>query len=123
MTLSLLSCKKDTTLDVGMSDDSLVALIQDMHIANALILKYKNEHKDSIGQILRNQIAEIHNISEEEIDFIMEELQRSPRKYLELEKKAVANLKELKDSLKNTPVQTAISKNSKVNKNAIEKRR
>lgn len=111
--VAFISCKKEASPDLGMSDESLVALIQDMHIANALILKYKKEHKDSVGQILRNQMAEIHNISEEEIDFIMEELQRSPRKYLELEKKAVANLKVLKDSLKTIPVQTNLSKKSK----------
>ncbi len=112
-----ISCKKNNTLDVGMSDDALVALIQDMHMANAIILKYKKEDKDSVGQLLRNQMAEIHNISEERIDFVMEELQRTPRKYLELEKKAVANLKTLKDSIKIKPAQNKPgSENAKANK-------
>lgn len=102
--ISLASCKNDTYLDIDMSDESLVALIQDMHIANAVIRKYKKENRDSIGQVLRKEMSNIHDISEERIDFVMEQLQRSPKKYLELEKLAVAGLKELKDSLKTTPV-------------------
>ena len=102
--VSLASCKKDTSLDINMSDESLVALIQDIHIANAAIRKYKKEDRDSVGQILRNEMSSIHNISEERIDFVMEQIQRSPQKYLELEKLAVNNLKILKDSLKATPL-------------------
>jgi len=108
-TIVLLSCKKDKALDVNLSDESLVALIQDMHVANTVLSYYKQMDRDSMSQLLRKEMAEIHNISEERIDFVMEQLQRSPKKYLELEKKAVENLKTIKDSLKKTPIKSKSS--------------
>lgn len=93
-----------------MPDDDIVALIQDMHISNAAIRKYKNEERDSVGQIFRRELSEIHGVSEEKIDFVLEQIQRYPKKYLELEKQAVKNLKSLKDSLKTTPIIKSESK-------------
>lgn len=120
----LASCKDESTIDLEMSDDTLVALIQDLHVANAIVLKYKNEDKDSVGQLLRDEMAKIHNISEERIDYVMEQLQRSPKKYLELEKKAVENLKILKDSLKTKPIQNqSKADNKKDDKNTQAKKR
>ena len=98
--LILSACNQDKALDVDMPDEDLVAIIQDVHIANSIIVKYKTFDRDSISQILRTQISEIHSISVEELDYVMEQVQLSPIKYLELEKKAVENLKTLKDSLK-----------------------
>lgn len=100
--LTALACTEDKSLDVNMTDESLVALIEDIHLANSLVIKYKTYERDSVNQILRAQMAEIHGVSEEGIDYVMEQLQLSPIKYLELEKKAVENLKALKDSLKSS---------------------
>jgi len=97
------SCKKEELPDIGMSDEELIALLQDMHIANTAIRKYKTDHRDSIAQILRAEMAKIHNISEERLEFVVEQIQRSPKRYLKLEKEVVTNLKALKDSLKINP--------------------
>jgi len=48
-------------------------------------------------------MAKIHNISEERLEFVVEQIQRSPKRYLKLEKEVVTNLKALKDSLKINP--------------------
>lgn len=102
--ISIGACKDDNSLEINMTDEALVALFQDIHISNAALLKYKKENRDSVAQIFRSELAEIHNISVERIDFVMEQIQRSPKRYLALEKEAVNNLKELKDSIKATPV-------------------
>lgn len=98
--LVLSSCNQDKTMDIDMSDEDVVAILQDVHVASSVVLKYNIYERDSVSQLLRSQIAEIHNISVEGIDYIMEQLQLSPAKYLALEKKAVENLKSMKDSLK-----------------------
>lgn len=98
--LILTSCNQDKTMDIDMSDEDVVAILQDLHVANSIVLKYSTYDRDSVSQILRSQIAEIHNISVEGIDYVMEQIQLSPTKYLTLEKKAVENLKSMKDSLK-----------------------
>ena len=96
----LSACNQDKPMDIDMSDEDIVAIIQDLHVANSILLKFSTYDRDSVGQILRSQTAEIHNISVEGIDYVMEQIQLSPTKYLALEKKAVENLKLMKDSLK-----------------------
>ena len=98
--LILSSCNQDKTLEIDMSDEEVVAILQDVHLANSILLRYSTHKRDSVGQILRLQIAEIHGISVEGIDYVMEQIQLSPAKYLALEKKTVENLKSMKDSLK-----------------------
>ena len=98
--LLLCACQSDKPPALDMSDEDIVALMQDVHIANTLIMKYRTFERDSVSQILRSQMAEIHGISVERIDYIMEQIQLSPAKYLKLEKLAVENLRALKDSLK-----------------------
>ena len=98
--LILSSCNQDKTMDIDMSDEDVVSILQDVHLANSILLKYRIYERDSVSQILRSQIAEIHNISVEGIDYVMEQIQLSPAKYLALEKKTVENLKSMKDSLK-----------------------
>ena len=98
------ACNQEKHLDIEMSEDDLIAILQDVHIANSIILKYRVYERDSVSQIMRSQIAEIHNISIEEFDYVMEQMQLSPARYLGFEKKAVENLKELKDSLKLTTI-------------------
>jgi|GEM_PF-344662 len=98
------SCNNDASTEIEMSEDELVAIIKDMHIAHATVLRYRTENRDSIAQMLKSEMAKIHNISEERIDFVMEQIQRSPKRYLELEKIAVNDLKALKDSLKTIPM-------------------
>ncbi len=108
LTLLISGCYQEKQLDLDLSDEALVAIIQDVHVANAIVVKYRSNERDSVSQILRLQIAEIHDISVEEIDFYMEQIQLYPVKYLELEKIAVTNLKAMKDSLKLNPGMKAL---------------
>ena len=102
--LILSACNQDTSATIDKSDEEVVAILHDVHLANTLVLKYRLYERDSVRLILRAQIAEIHDISVEGLDYIMEQIQLSPAKYLELEKKAVESLRAMKDSLKLTPV-------------------
>ena len=94
------ACDQNKQAEVSMDDEELVDMLEDLHIARSIVAKYRLFERDSISELLRVQIAKRHNMSVEGIDYVMEQIQMSPAKYLSLEKKAVESLKVMKDSLK-----------------------
>ena len=121
--LVLFSCKEEETWEITMPDDKIIAVIEDLHIARALVTKYPLEQRDSMIQVLRIEVAAIHKVSPEELDVIIETVQNSPKKYLEMEKMAVKNLTSRKDSLKKSQTAKNIERDKKSKTLQLPKKR
>lgn len=76
------SCQEQSLLPADFDEDKIVALMRDVTIAQAIIAKYPTDYKDSMKQVVRDDMAIIHQISPEKMDFIIEELQKNPRQLL-----------------------------------------
>ena len=62
-----LSCQKSNS-KVTLSDEVLIAVIKDLHIAESATTTYPNAEQADIEKKFLSQICSIHNISEEELN-------------------------------------------------------
>lgn len=95
-----LGCKTDDQPSFDLTEEELLGIISDLHMSEAIVSKTIAHEKDSIAEVLRLEVCNIHQISPEKLDAVMEELQQYPGYYLKLEKKAAENLAALRDSIK-----------------------
>lgn len=98
--MSLAQCKSEEW-DLDISKEKAQALLIDVKVAQEILKKYPASQKDSMKQVLRANIAQIQNISEEQIDYYIESMQRYTSDYFVIEENATKYFKQLKDSMKN----------------------
>jgi Domain of unknown function (DUF4296) len=73
------ACISEKQKQLPISEDSMVELIFDIHVAEAAISPLQaGERKDSLANKYYDQIAEIHQIDRETIDSCLAILQRNP---------------------------------------------
>lgn len=77
MGVLLLACEQrnETTLP---TDEVLIELIYDLHLAEASMNRVHASRQDSVSDVLRERIASSYGISPEQMDTWLSELQQSP---------------------------------------------
>ena len=60
----VISCKKAGPADLSISEEKMIAILVDLHIAEAAILSANKAQKDSIGGIYYKQIFDMHEIQD-----------------------------------------------------------
>lgn len=74
----LISCGKKDEVVVLPSDNVLIELLFDLHLAEASLTRVDVAIQDSIALILRDRVAGTHGITPQVMDTWLEGLQRSP---------------------------------------------
>lgn len=98
ISVSFVMCKSEKW-DLKISPDQAQSLLTDIHVAQEIIKKYPAHQQDSIRAMLRDQIAELHKMSIEEIDYNVEAMQRFPEEYFIIEENINKHFRALKDSI------------------------
>jgi len=81
--ICLLSCKSDTPFQ-NYSDEALVNILYDLHLANTNVENGAKSSKDSLREVHYAQIEIIHSISRSELDSLIEHLHFDNERYLVL---------------------------------------
>lgn len=97
--LSLLQCSDPAEeQSVLPPDDVLIDLLVDMHLAELPMSRVPQASRDSVGTIVRGMIARKYQISEDELEKVVAELQLNPEKFLTIYDSVAVRL----DDMKNT---------------------
>ena len=75
--VSGIACKPTSEVELP-SDEELVSLIHDLHLAETSMARVHIAMQDSVSMELRKLVAKSHGIAPEQMDTWLEELQRSP---------------------------------------------
>ena len=78
-------------------DDVLIDLIVDMHLAELPMSRVPQASRDSIGTVVRTMIARKYDMSEEDLEQAVAELQLNPEKFLSIYDSVAVRLEELKN--------------------------
>lgn len=75
--LLMLSCRQRYQ-KLSLSNEKIVPLICDVHLSEAALQTVQGALKDSLTNVYLTQICEIHEISRERLDEVLEELRNNP---------------------------------------------
>ncbi len=78
-------------------DDVLIDLLIDMHLAEIPMARVPQESRDSIGSMVRTMIARKHDMTGEEVERIVAELQLNPDKFLAIYDSVAVRLEQMKN--------------------------
>jgi len=87
----VLACAEQTETTLP-SDEELVRLIRDLHLAEASMARVHISMQDSVSMQLRARIARDHGITPDEMDGWLETLQKSPEHLLVVYDSVIATL-------------------------------
>ena len=91
--LLLTSCLSKQTESLPISQEKLVAVLLDVHVAeSALALQQGGVKKDSLANLFYDQVSEIHQVDREVLDTCLAILQRNPELTKEIYEKVVETL-------------------------------
>ena len=77
--LSSVGCKEEEEQPV-LSEEKMIEVLTDLHIAEAGILSLSKNLKDSMAAIYYNQVFEIHEVKEADFFHDLELLRKSPKR-------------------------------------------
>ena len=77
MVLGLAACENKPP-ELLVSEEELVPILADVHIAEAAMQHLRGELKDSMADVYYQELYEIHNVSKEDFDQTMELLREDP---------------------------------------------
>jgi len=77
----LFSCKQEPVLP-SYSDDQLINILTDVQIANTAVLNSSKKIQDSLKEVYRLQISEIHDIAPDELDSIIQKVHLDLPRYV-----------------------------------------
>lgn len=99
----LWSCKKE--VQPTLSDDKLVAILTDLHLAEASFMTLNQNVKDSIYKVYYQQIFEIHEVTDSTFFKDFELLRRNPKKLEKVYKNVIEEIEQIdvKKKEDNTP--------------------
>ncbi|HHM20441.1 MAG TPA: DUF4296 domain-containing protein [Bacteroidetes bacterium] len=78
-------------------EEKLVALLSDIHVAEAGLTKISGREKDSIAQALYAQVFAIHQVSQTTLDSCLAILKKNPIEMERIYNKVVKNLENRKE--------------------------
>ena len=93
----LISCKEEVKIVLPMEEDKVISLLGDMHYANSAALIHRVEDRDSMKVVYESQVFEIHKVTKQEHEKLIEALESDLELYYEIEKKVHTYLKEVQD--------------------------
>lgn len=94
----LSACSSDPALPL--SDDRLVVILADAHVAEAAVQSLSGDYKDSVIRVYYAQICEIHQVSEADFYQSVEQLTLQPEKMDKIYRKVEKRLEELSEPFK-----------------------
>ncbi len=80
---SILACKEEKVV-LNMDKEILVSVLADMHVAEEMIGKFREEDKDSVKQLYMHEIVELHDIDTTMLFSEIRLLQDNPELGLEI---------------------------------------
>ncbi len=95
LVMIFIACQSPEKKIYRLTDDQLVNLMFDMHLADALLTEFPKRHQDSIKVIYMKRMSEAYSLSEEEIQEEIDKLTSEPEKM----KLVLGLVKVLADSL------------------------
>ncbi|MEL7119553.1 MAG: DUF4296 domain-containing protein [Bacteroidota bacterium] len=97
--VSLTNCEKEPTSDL-LSDEQIVPILADIHVAEAAMQNLVGITKDSMGNIYYRQIFELHDIDSAIYNKTMDLLRKDPIRLSKVYNEVVIYLEEKERSLK-----------------------
>ncbi|MDX1476547.1 MAG: hypothetical protein R3301_02535 [Saprospiraceae bacterium] len=97
--LVLIACREEPP-ELPLSDQELITILVDLHLAEGAMQRVPAEWKDSIGAEVRARIAVQHGMTPEEIETLIGRLQLVPEKSMMLYDSVIARLDGSKTSEK-----------------------
>ena len=94
------SCKEDVKVVLPMDEEKVIALLGDMHFANAASKIHMREKRDSMKLIYEDQVFVINDISREDYENLIKILESDLNLYYDIEKKVHKYLKDLQNDKK-----------------------
>lgn len=100
LVLSLFVCSNcNNNQSIPLSEEKMVEIIRDLHIAEAAMQNLVGITKDSLGQIYYQQIFDLHEVNEVDFDTSIQRLRRDPTRLNQIYDKVLLSLDQIPDSL------------------------
>ena len=93
----LISCKNEVKNLLPMEEEKVISLLGDMHFAKSAALIHRMEDRDSMKVVYESQVFEIHKVSKQEYEKLIEALESDLNLYFEIEKKVHKHLKDIQN--------------------------
>lgn len=93
--LFFIACQSSEKKIYRLSDDQLVNLMFDMHLADVLLIEFTKHQQDSLKDVYMKQMSQAYNLSEKEIQEEIDKLATEPEKM----KLIIGRVKMMADSL------------------------
>jgi len=93
--LPIVSCNKSETQELLVSEEKMISILVDLHIAEAAILSANKVQKDSIGGVYYQQIFDMHQIPDSLFYRNLEIISNNPIKTEEIYEKVIEKLEKL----------------------------
>lgn len=87
------SCKEE--IKSGLSDEKMVNVLTDLHLAEASMLTLNKRLKDSIHVVYYEQVFKIHEVNDSLFFEELEILRKSPKRVEEIYTKVIDNIEQL----------------------------
>lgn len=85
------NCKNDEK-KLLIPEEKLIAILTDIHLAEAALKNVKKDKKDSLGALYYDQVFTIHNVSREQFETDLDNLRSSPKRIAEVYDKILEQL-------------------------------
>ena len=96
--LALVACDKpEDEQPLLPPEEVLIPLLIDLHLAEMPLARVPQESRDSIGTIVRGMIAKKHNLTEDELQRIVSDLQLNPKRFLAIYDSVAVRLEEMRN--------------------------
>jgi hypothetical protein len=80
-----------------MDEDKAIALMGDIHFAHSAAMIHKMEERDSMKTVFESQVLEIHNVTKQDYENLLQILESDLDFYFEIEKKVHTYLKDIQN--------------------------
>lgn len=100
-----ISCQKQKDEMVMPSEETMVDILLDLHMAEPYIQGLHSSTRDSVGFILKTEIAEIYGYSPRELELIIDHLQNNPGQHQVIYEQVIAKIDSLAEASRNSAIQ------------------
>jgi len=90
--ISVTSCKEE--IELQLSDDKMIHILADLHLAESAILSLNRRLKDSVSQAYYQQIFEIHEVKDSVFYKDLEILRQEPTRVKDMYEKVLLRIDE-----------------------------
>ncbi len=100
--LSLLSCNKNKT-DLPIERDKLIAILMDVHLAEAAMQETTLENKDSLGKLYYQKIFNLYGVTEAEFNKSMFLIRQNPKELDAIYKEVIETMDKKETEIRKMP--------------------